>query len=253
MENEFEILEQYIGEVENILNNYEYSENSFNEISAKYSVVNIFSKFNICESNIIELKKYQNDLIKRSSELNDKNNKLDEEVEKLRQLLYDSAMNPQETPESDRDTLFDSIEKIEKRCFIFLYFFKNTEYIVKRINEKVKGYEQKPEIKITSSKIKTPKMNDLNKPSLNQVQISILFRILKEKRIVNNRDIDKIDYSKIISQLTGYSENTLRQNFSKENIMISDNPKDYEEIIVKLNEVIKAIETEKNNISNKSK
>lgn len=105
------------------------------------------------------------------------------------------------------------------------------------------------EIEKTEKKLsKQPKINDFNKPVLSQKQIAILFQIFKNKRIINNRDIDKTNFAEIISNLTGYSKNTIRQDLS-ENELISDKQTDYEKIIFVLKEVIKEIENTKNNIA----
>lgn len=95
--------------------------------------------------------------------------------------------------------------------------------------------------KVKELKIKTPKLNEFNKPELTQKQISILFKGFKEQSIFSNKYLNNTDFSKILSELTGYSENTLRQNLSMEYNVISDNKTDYEIIISKLEKIIKGL------------
>jgi len=61
---------------------------------------------------------------------------------------------------------------------------------------------------------KLPKLNESNKPVLTQAQISMLFSVMKDENIISNRDLTKKEYAKLLHFLTGYSENTQRQNFS---------------------------------------
>jgi hypothetical protein len=111
-----------------------------------------------------------------------------------------------------------------------------------------------PTIPDQVKKHKSVKMNDLNKPNLNQVQISILFRIMKDSNIISNRDLSKKDFAEIIQTLTGYSENTLRTNFSANQfIEISDRPQDYQEIIDNLYLIIDKLERAKNEIPTSGK
>ena len=95
-----------------------------------------------------------------------------------------------------------------------------------------------------------PKLNEYNKPALNQVQISILFRIMKDLNIISNRDLPKTTYSEIIQTLTGYSANPLRINFSASQLIeISDRPQDYQQIIENLYRIIDKLERAKNEIT----
>ncbi|MEI7501068.1 MAG: hypothetical protein WCK84_11560 [Bacteroidota bacterium] len=97
-----------------------------------------------------------------------------------------------------------------------------------------------------------PKLNEHNKPVLTQVQISILFKIMKDKRIISNRDLPTTAYSEVIQILTGFSDNTLRTNFSiPQFIDISDRPKDYDEIIACMYQVIHELEKARNEINQK--
>ena len=99
-------------------------------------------------------------------------------------------------------------------------------------------------------KLKSIKINEMNKPKLTQVQISILFRLMKDDKIISNRDISNTAYSILLHYLTGYSNNTLRINFScNQLIEISDHHEDYEQIIESLNSLIQKLNKEKNQIS----
>jgi hypothetical protein len=98
-------------------------------------------------------------------------------------------------------------------------------------------------------KTKLIKLNEYTKPLLTQVQIAILFRIMKDKRIFTRRDLDKTAYSEILAILTGYSKNTLRIAFSdSQPIITSDKPKDYNAIVDSLKQIIDEVEREKNEI-----
>ena len=113
--------------------------------------------------------------------------------------------------------------------------------------EKKKKLETDP---VHSSIKKIPRLNKYNKPLLNQVQISILFRVMKDMNIISNRDLPKNSYSEIIHFLTGYSANKIRANLSApELIEISDRPQDYQEIIANLQVIIDRLVLEKNKIS----
>jgi len=96
---------------------------------------------------------------------------------------------------------------------------------------------------------KPPKLNEYNKPSLTRTQISILFKIMKNKRIIANRDLTNVDYAKVLDVLTGFSEKQIRPSLSEnELISISAAPKDYESIITSLYQVIHELEIAKNEI-----
>ena len=96
---------------------------------------------------------------------------------------------------------------------------------------------------------KIPRLNEYNKPILNQVQISILFRVMKDMNIISNRDLTKKTYSEIIHTLFGYSPNKIRANLSApELIEISERPQDYLDIINNLYRIIERLERAKNEI-----
>lgn len=100
------------------------------------------------------------------------------------------------------------------------------------------------------NKIKTPHLNEFNKPELTEIQITILFRIFKDKKIFSNRDIDKTDFAKIISELTGYSAEKIRQKLSVlESNVLSDKKRDYNVIIDKLKEILIEAEKLRNSIT----
>ena len=137
----------------------------------------------------------------------------------------------------------ESIERINKVSQTPLI----KDLILEWIEKKKKELENESQ---TSKKRTSPKLNEYNKPVLNQVQISILFRIMKDLNIISNRDLPKTTYSEIIQTLTGYSENPLRTNFSASQLIeISDRPQDYQEIIDMLIKIIRKIEKAKNEIS----
>lgn len=92
---------------------------------------------------------------------------------------------------------------------------------------------------VTNKRVKIKKSNEFNKPSLTHSQISILFTLLKDKKIICNRDLDKSDYAEIINRLTFYSKQTIRSNLSKNNlILISAKKEDYEAVIVSLEKIV---------------
>jgi hypothetical protein len=77
---------------------------------------------------------------------------------------------------------------------------------------------------------------------------------MKDSNIISNRDLSKKDFAEIIQTLTGYSENTLRTNFSANQfIEISDRPQDYQEIIDNLYLIIDKLERAKNEIPTSGK
>lgn len=85
----------------------------------------------------------------------------------------------------------------------------------------------------------TPKLNEYNKPVLTQKQTAILFKLFKDRNLFVIHGLKQNRYEEIISQLTGYSKNTLHQDFSaKDFLSISDKPEDYQKIIAELQGVI---------------
>ena len=137
----------------------------------------------------------------------------------------------------------ESIERINKVSQTPLI----KDLILEWIEKKKKELENESQ---TSKKRTSPKLNEYNKPVLNQVQISILFRIMKDLNIISNRDLPKTTYSEIIQTLTGYSENPLRTNFSASQLIeISCRPQDYQEIIDNLYLIIEKLERAKNEIT----
>ena len=134
----------------------------------------------------------------------------------------------------------DEVELINDNTESYKYTkeYKSYEFInyCKRVInyiDSIRGQSKEKELKI-----KTLNLNEYNKPVFTQKQISILFKIFKEKNIISNTYLTDTDFSKIICSLTGYSDETIRQNLSKEFKVISDKKTDYEKIISKLTEII---------------
>jgi len=116
-------------------------------------------------------------------------------------------------------------------------------------NDFRQGYLEPKQDKVTSdTNRKSFVLSDLNKPVLNQKQIAILFRLLWERRIIRNAELDKKPYSEIISNLTGYSKNTIRQDLSEKSITdLVRNPSDFDRIIEQFpyrNQLIRSIISE---------
>lgn len=190
-----------------------------------------------------ELKKLQQGLIK------------EEEIEtveayELRTKLRYILNNDFELIKIENENDFVNFDNDKITYKYDLYFdFRQLETYFSLLIEYIDSVRGQSEVK--ELKIKTPKLNiGYNEPGLNQNQISLLFKVFKDKKTFTNRDIDKTDLSKILNLLSGYEPEPFRQNLSKEYIVISKNPKDYEIIIDKLKEVIKEIEKQKKSIIN---
>jgi len=94
-------------------------------------------------------------------------------------------------------------------------------------------------------------LRNYNKPTLKQIQLTLLFKVLYEKRIFANGDLTRKDYAKILSSLTGYSPEPFRQKLSipyNRITEISDKSNDYDEIVHKLKDVIREIERYRDSI-----
>ena len=87
-------------------------------------------------------------------------------------------------------------------------------------------------------------LNSWNKSILKQSQISVLSRYLKTKNIFN-RSITDISISHLMSGLTGYSSNTIRQSLGKSTNELLSEKKEADEIIDALKSVIEELEKDK--------
>jgi hypothetical protein len=164
------------------------------------------------------------------------------------------TIDRQRNPGKDLDFLYYVLDNIEldkeKHGGMEILIDSRIDLVKKWVNAKIEQLNSTGNPIPAGGKTKNIKLNDLNKPVLNQSQISILFSIMKELNIISNRDLSKTMYSEIIQTLTGYSDNTLRTNFSaKQLIEISDRPQDYQEIIDNLYLIIDKLLRAKGEIS----
>jgi hypothetical protein len=120
------------------------------------------------------------------------------------------------------------------------------DQILSFLNKEIEFYKKKiellPDEPQTESKKRTPpKPNEHNKPVLTQKQTAILFKLFKDHNLFVIQGLKKNRYEEIISQLTGYSRNTLHRDLSiKDSDLpsISDKPEDYQKIISELETII---------------
>lgn len=111
------------------------------------------------------------------------------------------------------------------------------EWIEKKRSE-LTGEKPQTETK----KRKPPTLNEYNRPGLTQKQTAILFKLFKDHNLFIIQGLTQNRYEEIVSQLTGYSNNTLHQDFSAKDLLsISDKPDDYKMIIAKLQEIIEKL------------
>ena len=150
-------------------------------------------------------------------------------------------LKKQEDPEGE-GTFAEELSDIRKKLV--------EDWIEKKIIQLADETEESQPIK---SKKTPSKVNErIGKPELTELQIAILFKVFKEKHIFTNKYLDKKPYSEIISQLTGYSQHSLRQDFSAKQLTdLSAKAIDYEKIIAKLIEVIEELKKSINQINKK--
>ena len=118
------------------------------------------------------------------------------------------------------------------------------DQILSFLNKEIEFYKNKIELHLNeqqteSKKRASPNPNEHNKPVLTQKQTAILFKLFKDHNLFVIHGLTKTIYEEIVSQLTGYSHNTLHQDFSEPDLMsISDKPDDYKKIISELETII---------------
>jgi hypothetical protein len=144
-----------------------------------------------------------------------------------------------------QEVITEGSELGEARDKTILYWIEKKRNEIFQESEKGQGAEV-----LTHKEFKTPPLNESTKPKLTQAQTVMLFKLMKEEHIISNKNLSKKDYSKLIHYLTGYSENTLRQDFSSVQLIeLSDSPQDYDQIIDTLNSLINKLNKGKSQIS----
>jgi hypothetical protein len=89
--------------------------------------------------------------------------------------------------------------------------------------------------------------NDWNKPILTMIQTTVLFKILKDKKVIM-RDIDNTKMAKAINNMTGFSPNTIRQNFKTNISEMIEKQEDVKILQDLLSEIVVDLEKEKSKL-----
>lgn len=97
------------------------------------------------------------------------------------------------------------------------------------------------------SRIQNSSLDKNGSTILNMSQIVVLSKLLRQKDVLGS-NLDNTTYSKIISLLSGYSENTIRQDYSKNTNEIINQKDKVDDIIKVLKDIIESLEKEKNTI-----
>lgn len=94
---------------------------------------------------------------------------------------------------------------------------------------------------------------EYDKPELNQVQISILALYLFEKHTLSRKYLKKTQFAALLSELSSYSEHTIRQNLStplKDIFTITDKKEDFEKVKDHLQEIVNKLDKLISNLKN---
>lgn len=155
--------------------------------------------------------------------------------EKVKSKLYiDSILS-----KIDRNILLEFHQvHLEGVCSLITFLEEEIEYL-----QTLQG-----ETKGSSNSLEVKKRRNHKDTVLTQKQTSLFFYLLREKAIINPV-IEKVHYSEIIQQLTGYSKNTVRPDLSEIDLpLISENVDDYDVLICQLKILLESVEKAKKNL-----